>query len=102
MKWPPTVRWMPDEARVHLLGIGGAGMSGLAELLAAAGCQVSGCDQESSPALDRLARCGIRVMVGHSPDHAAEAELLVVTSAVRADHPEVSAFVARRIPVVKR
>jgi len=89
-------------AAVHFLGIGGAGMSGLAELAVAAGFVVSGCDAADSPVLERLRERGIAVSLGHDPRHAAEAELLVVTSAVRADHPEVAAFAARRRPIVKR
>ncbi len=77
-------------------------MSGLAELLAQAGYPVSGCDASDSPVLARLAQHGIAVSVGHDTAHAAQADLLVVTSAVRASHPEVTAFAAAGRPVVKR
>ncbi len=102
MRWPRHLNWLTVGAPVHFLGIGGSGMSGLAELLAAAGYRVSGCDAVSSPVLEYLAQQGIAVTVGHSPEHAAEADLLVVTSAVRTAHPEVTAFANRRRPIVKR
>ncbi|MCX2727294.1 UDP-N-acetylmuramate--L-alanine ligase [Thermomicrobium sp. 4228-Ro] len=87
---------------LHFLGIGGAGMSGLAELAVAAGFQVSGCDAAETPLLERLRERGIAVYSGHDPQHVQQADLLVVTSAVRADHPEVAAFASRRRPIVKR
>lgn len=87
---------------LHFLGIGGAGMSGLAELAAAAGFQVSGCDAAETPVLARLRERGIAVYSGHDPQHVQQADVLVVTSAVRADHPEVAAFASQRRPIVKR
>ncbi|MCX7624520.1 MAG: UDP-N-acetylmuramate--L-alanine ligase [Thermomicrobium sp.] len=94
--------FLPREASLHFLGVGGAGMSGLAELVAALGYRVSGCDAVDSPVLARLRADGVAAVVGHDPRHADEATVLVVTSAVRADHPEVAAFAARRRPIVKR
>ncbi|MFN3336707.1 MAG: UDP-N-acetylmuramate--L-alanine ligase [Thermomicrobium sp.] len=102
MKWPRHLDWLTVGAPVHFLGIGGSGMSGLAELLAAEGYQVSGCDAVPSPVLEQLAQRGISITIGHSPAHVEDAALLVVTSAVRAAHPEVTAFAIRRRPIVKR
>ncbi len=90
------------DVAVHFLGIGGAGMSGLAAIAVDRGLRVSGCDAVDSPVLARLQAKGIAVSVGHDPGHADAADLLVVTSAVRASHPEVAAFAGKRRPVVKR
>ncbi|MCM8745360.1 UDP-N-acetylmuramate--L-alanine ligase [Thermomicrobium sp. CFH 73360] len=102
MRWPRHLDWLTAGARVHFLGIGGSGMSGLAELLAAEGYRVSGCDAVSSPVLEHLAQRGIAVTIGHNPEHAEDTDLLVVTSAVRVAHPEVTAFAIRHRPIVKR
>ncbi len=82
----------PDElGAVHLIGIGGAGMSGLARLLAAQGIAISGCDAKESPALTPLRALGIAVEVGHDPAHAAAAKTIVLSSAIRPDAPELVA-----------
>jgi UDP-N-acetylmuramate--alanine ligase len=88
--------------RIHFVGIGGAGMSALAEVLLARGCEVSGCDARPSPVLDRLAELGARVHVGHSPDHLDGAEALVVSSAVATGNPEIRAARERGLVVVRR
>ncbi|MBO9384968.1 MAG: UDP-N-acetylmuramate--L-alanine ligase [Thermomicrobium sp.] len=102
MRWPAHLNHLQPGLPIHFLGIGGAGMSGLAELLADRGYRVTGCDVAWSPVLDRLVARDIAVAVGHDERHAQDARLLVVTSAVRAQHPEVAAFAAQRIPIVKR
>ena len=79
---------------VHFIAIGGAGMSGIAALYAELGLVVSGSDQLDSPVLADLASRGIRVHVGHAPDQIGAAETIVVSSAIRADNPELLA--ARR------
>jgi UDP-N-acetylmuramate--alanine ligase len=91
-----------DYERFHLMGIGGAGMSGLAELLLAEGYQVSGCDAAPGVFAEALASRGVRVLAGHDPAHVAEAQALVVSSAVPHDHPEVLAARERGLPVVRR
>jgi UDP-N-acetylmuramate--alanine ligase len=84
------------------MGIGGAGMSGLAELLLAEGYAVSGCDAAPGAFARGLAARGVRVLAGHDPEHARERATLVVTSAVPADHPEVAAARAAGLAVVRR
>jgi UDP-N-acetylmuramate--alanine ligase len=88
--------------RIHFVGIGGAGMSGIAEVLATLGYEVSGSDLAENAATRRLAALGARVRIGHDAAQVADADVVVVSSAVRPDNPEVSAARARRIPVVPR
>jgi len=87
---------------IHFVGIGGAGMSGIAEILHNLGYGVSGSDQSESATTKALATHGIRVSIGHAADHIAGADAVVTSSAVRSDNPEVTAARARRIPVVPR
>ena len=87
---------------IHFVGVGGAGMSGIAEILHNLGYTVSGSDSSDSATVRRLASLGITVHVGHSADHIAGAEAVVTSTAVRADNPEVIAARAKRIPVVPR
>ena len=87
---------------IHFVGIGGAGMSGIAEILHNLGYTVSGSDQSDSATSRRLASLGIRVAVGHEAAHIAGAEAVVTSTAVKGDNPEVIAARARRIPVVPR
>lgn len=89
-------------ARVHLVGLGGAGMSGLARLLHERGLRVSGSDVQASEALDELATLGIRTAVGHAREHAAGAALVVVSSAIPRENPEVAWALNTGVPVVKR
>ncbi|MDO9090932.1 MAG: UDP-N-acetylmuramate--L-alanine ligase [Burkholderiaceae bacterium] len=88
--------------RIHFIGIGGAGMSGIAEVLHNLGYQISGSDLSDSATLARLGRLGIRTYVGHAPEHIADADAVVTSTAVQPDNPEVVAARARRIPVVPR
>jgi UDP-N-acetylmuramate--alanine ligase len=87
---------------IHFVGIGGIGMSGLAEILTSWGFQVTGCDAAASPTTDRLGRGGIQVVIGHAPEHAERADLLVVSSAVRKNHPELEKARGIHVPVVRR
>ena len=87
---------------IHFVGIGGAGMSGIAEVLLNLGFAVSGSDVAESGATRRLARLGAKVSLGHAPDRIAGADAVVTSTAVRGDNPEVIAARARRIPVVPR
>ena len=81
--------------RIHLVGVGGVGMAGLAVLLKARGHDVSGCDLARTPRTDWLETQGVRVSFGHDPAHVADADLVVVTPAVRADNPERLAAAGR-------
>ncbi len=87
---------------IHFVGIGGAGMSGIAEILHNLGYTVSGSDQADGSVTRRLAALGIRVAIGHDAAHIAGAEAVVTSTAVKGDNPEVIAARARRIPVVPR
>ncbi|OLC80275.1 MAG: UDP-N-acetylmuramate--L-alanine ligase [Acidobacteria bacterium 13_1_40CM_2_64_6] len=88
--------------RVHFIGIGGIGMSGIAELLANLGFVVSGSDMKRSAVTDRLETLGIRVAVGHDAAHVGEADVVVVSSAVRSSNAEVIEAARRQIPVIPR
>jgi len=88
--------------RVHFVGIGGAGMSGIAEVLVTQGYTVSGSDLSQSAATRRLARLGAHVAIGHDAAHVANADAVVISTAVAADNPEVAAARERGIPVVPR
>jgi len=88
--------------RVHFVGIGGAGMSGIAEVLATLGYRVSGSDLAASKMTARLASLGINVAIGHAPANVADADAVVVSTAVAADNPEIAAARERGIPIVPR
>lgn len=88
--------------QIHFVGIGGAGMSGIAEVLLNLGYQVSGSDLNRSPVMQRLEKLGATVFVGHQAEHAGHADCVVVSTAVRPDNPEVRLARARRVPVVPR
>jgi UDP-N-acetylmuramate--alanine ligase len=88
--------------RIHFVGIGGSGMSGIAEVLANQGYEVSGSDLSESATTRRLAAQGIRIAIGHSAQNAATADAVVVSTAVKDDNPEVQMARERRVPVVPR
>jgi UDP-N-acetylmuramate--alanine ligase len=88
--------------RVHFIGIGGIGMSGIAELLANLGYVVSGSDEKRSAVTERLATMGIRVAYGHQAANVGDADVVVMSSAVRETNPEVREAVRRQIPVIPR
>jgi len=88
--------------RIHLVGIGGTGMSGLAELLRNSGHAVSGCDLRESAVTDRLRTLGIGIQRGHDPAHVTDAELVVFSTAVSSEHAELSAARGRGVPVMSR
>jgi UDP-N-acetylmuramate--alanine ligase len=87
---------------VHFVGIGGIGMSGIAELLANLGYVVSGSDEKQSATTDRLATLGIRISLGHDAGHVGEADVVVISSAVRSTNPEVVEAGRRQVPVIPR
>ncbi len=88
--------------RVHVVGVGGAGMSGVAELLTDLGHQVSGSDLRATPATERLGRRGVAVRIGHAAEHVASAEVVTASPAVGSDNPEVQEARRRGIPVATR
>jgi len=88
--------------KIHFIGIGGSGMSGIAEVLANLGYQVSGSDLSENAATRRLKGLGAKVSIGHDAKNVEGADAVVVSSAVRGDNPEVIAARAKRVPVVPR
>jgi UDP-N-acetylmuramate--alanine ligase len=88
--------------RVHFVGIGGIGMSGIAELLANLGYTVSGSDSRRSETTDRMIDQGLRVAIGHAAANIGDADVVVTSSAVAQDNPEVLAARANKVPVVPR
>src|SRR5690606_23845811 len=87
---------------IHFVGIGGSGMSGIAEVLLNLGYAISGSDLQASAVTRRLESLGAKVLIGHSAEHVKGVGAIVVSSAVTADNPEVLAARAARIPVVPR
>jgi UDP-N-acetylmuramate--alanine ligase len=88
--------------RIHFIGIGGSGMSGIAEVLVTLGYQVTGSDLSESAVTRRLAGLGVKVSIQHEKENIGSADAVVVSSAVRDDNPEVIAAREKRIPVVPR
>ena len=88
--------------RVHFIGVGGVGMSGIAEVLCTLGYAVSGSDLVDGPALQRLREAGAQISVGHRAEHLRDVDVVVTSSAIGADNPELQAARQRRIPVVPR
>lgn len=87
---------------IHFVGIGGSGMSGIAEVLLNLDYTVSGSDIGSNAATTRLAQLGARVCLGHAPENIGQAQAIVTSSAVKDDNPEVIAARAKHIPIVPR
>jgi len=88
--------------RIHLIGIGGIGMSGIAELLHNQGFSVQGSDRAESPNVARLRSLGMEVMVGHAAENLADAQVVVVSSAIDPSNPEIAAAQKRGVPVIPR
>jgi UDP-N-acetylmuramate--alanine ligase len=110
-KTPPAARLaalVANSARmrrietIHFVGIGGSGMGGIAEVLLNLGYRVQGSDLRHNAITERLAALGASIRIGHSAANADRADVVVVSSAVAADNPEVQAALARRVPVVPR
>ncbi len=91
-----------DIGPVHFVGIGGIGMSGIAEVLANLGYVVQGSDQADSANVKRLRDKGVKVVIGHAADNLDGARVVVVSSAIKPDNPELMAARAQRLPVVRR
>src|SRR5881392_3721924 len=87
---------------IHFVGIGGIGMSGIAEVLCNLGYSVQGSDASESANVNRLRDKGIRISIGHKPENLAGADVVVVSTAIKRDNPELLAARAQRIPVVRR
>jgi len=88
--------------KVHFVGIGGSGMSGIAEVLINLGHRVSGSDLKETAVTERLRGLGAQVFLGHSEDNVRDVDVVVISSAVARDNPEVRAAEARLIPVIRR
>ena len=91
-----------DIGTIHFVGIGGIGMSGIAEVMHHLGYKVQGSDQAESYVTEGLRKAGIPVMIGQSADNLGDAAVLVCSTAIRADNPEVQAAAERRLPRVRR
>ena len=87
---------------IHFVGIGGIGMSGIAEVMHHLGYQVQGSDQRESSAVDSLRKVGIAVAIGHSADNLGNARVVVCSTAISRGNPEVEAAIERRLPLVRR
>lgn len=88
--------------RVHIVGVGGAGMSAIATVLAAMGHEVSGSDLRESPGLERLRALGVRVAIGHDAGNLGDVDVVTVSTAIPPTNPEVRAARERAIPVLRR
>jgi len=88
--------------RIHFIGIGGVGMCGIAEVLLNMGYQVSGSDLSDSMTTQRLSKLGAKIFIGHQAEHIETAEVIVKSSAVKSDNPEIVAAQAKRIPIIAR
>ncbi|HLK86126.1 MAG TPA: UDP-N-acetylmuramate--L-alanine ligase [Candidatus Binataceae bacterium] len=114
MTRPLTRGLLGRQRRLHFIGVGGAGMSGIAELSLRLGFAVSGCDKHLGPTTQRLAALGVKVFDGHHPDHVADhfaapaaddahrLDAVVISSAVKFSNPEVARARALQIPVIAR
>jgi UDP-N-acetylmuramate--alanine ligase len=100
--WSAPVPPVAELGAVHFVGIGGAGMSGIARILLARGVQVSGSDRRDSPTLMALRALGARVSVGHDAAHVEDTDTVVVSTAIRADNPELRAARERGLRVLPR
>src|SRR4051812_43630301 len=96
------MRMSRDIGPVHFVGIGGIGMSGIAEALVALGYRVQGTDIAEGSNVQRLRENGIKVMIGHEAAHLGDARVVVVSSAIKSGNPELQAARERLLPVVRR
>src|SRR4051794_25464417 len=100
--WKDPVPTLDELGAVHFVGIGGAGMSGIARILLARGVAVSGSDWRDSPTLLALRALGARIELGHAPAHLGDARTVVVSTAIRDDNPELAAARERGLRVLPR
>src|SRR5688572_2060978 len=101
-RWPCGEAVLGRTRRIHFVGIGGSGMSGIAELLANLGYDVSGSDARQSDVTARLETLGVKVADGHAARHVGAADVVVISSAIGAENPEVAEARTRGIPVIPR
>ena len=94
--------WLDNVRRIHFIGIGGSGMSPLAEILHAKGYALSGSDNNESDNLPRIRGLGIPVVMGHAAENIGDADLVVYTAAIPADNPELTAAARRGVPTLER
>ena len=102
----PTIRSMVQSLgniqRIHFIGIGGTGMSGIAEVLSNLGYQVSGSDIKESSVTQRLADLGVKIFIGHQRDNITHVDVVVASSAIAHHNEEIAEAIAQRIPVIPR
>src|SRR3954470_558605 len=91
-----------DIGTIHFIGIGGIGMSGIAEVMHILGYKVQGSDLAESYVVEGLRKAGIDVKIGHREDNIGDSAVVVVSTAIPKDNPEIVAAYERRIPVVRR
>jgi UDP-N-acetylmuramate--alanine ligase len=94
--------FMQRVRRVHFVGVGGVGMSGIAEVMNTIGYEVSGSDLSEGPVIEKLKAAGIRIFKGHAAENVSDVDVVVTSSAIPADNPEIQVARARMIPVVPR
>lgn len=99
---PISIPEMRRIRRIHFIGIGGAGMCGIAEVLLNQGYDISGSDLREGPVVERLRGLGAQVAIGHTPDNVSGVDVVVVSTAIDPKNPELLAARERRIPVVRR
>lgn len=102
IKLPYRVPTMRRIRHIHFVGIGGSGMCGIAEVLLTQGYQITGSDLKSGGAVERLVQLGAQVYIGHQAGNIEGADVVVVSSAINASNPEISAALEARVPVVRR
>src|SRR3954452_23126679 len=111
VRWPPWSRVPPvgenidlrkPGLRIHVVGIGGAGMSAIATVLTALGHHVTGSDLKASSALDRLRTMHIDVHVGHGAEHVGDADVVTFSTAIPASNPELETARQRGLPLLRR
>ncbi|MCF7988980.1 MAG: UDP-N-acetylmuramate--L-alanine ligase [Thiohalocapsa sp.] len=97
-----SASYMGRMRRLHFVGVGGAGMSGIAELMANLGYEVQGSDRRPSQVTERLRDLGVDIFIGHRAEHIEDVDAVIVSTAIDAENPEIIAARAQRIPVVRR
>ena len=98
----PTMKMSRETGLIHFVGIGGIGMSGIAEVLVNLGYPVQGSDLADNANVQRLRGKGVAIKIGHDAANLGDARVVVVSSAVKRDNPELKAARERRLPVVRR
>lgn len=93
---------MIEMQQIHFIGVGGAGMSGIAQVMLEMGCKVSGSDLKESRNTERLKKYGARIEIGHKAEHIGDADVVVVSSAIPAKNPEVKSAKKEKVPILRR